>query len=75
MSLLKKTVEVIYLVTSIAGALLIALNINANLTGYYLFFLSSCAGAYLAYHSNASRSLLTVNVIFGIINVIGIVRA
>jgi hypothetical protein len=75
MSLLKKSMEVAYLVTSIIGAILIASNIDANLIGYCLFFVSSCCGAYLAYHSNASRSLLMVNVIFGIINLFGIVRA
>jgi hypothetical protein len=69
-----KIVNFVYLATSIVGALLIAANIQANLIGYVLFLISSILGAYLVTISNASRSLLIVNIVFAIINVIGIVR-
>lgn len=72
--MIKKFAEAVYLATSAIGATLIALNVNANVLGYCLFLVSSVVGGYLAYNSNASRSILTVNVMFGIINIVGIWR-
>jgi hypothetical protein len=71
---MNKIVDGIYLATSFAGAAIIAANVNANVLGYVLFLVSSILGAYLVMKSNASRSLLIVNIVFAIINVVGIVR-
>lgn len=72
---IKRLIDVVYLMTSIAGATLVALNIGQQLLGYILFLISSIAGAYLIIHSNVSRSLLTVTAIYFIINLVGIIRA
>lgn len=72
---MKRVVEVIYFLSAFAGAILVALNIGLQLPGYILFLVSSVAGSYLVLISDASRSLLWVNVMFAIINVVGIVRA
>ncbi len=71
---MKKIVNISYLATSAIGALLIALNVNANVLGYVLFLISSILASVIVLKSNADRSLLYVNVMFGIINVIGIIR-
>ena len=71
---MKKLIDVIYLVTSITGALLIALNVGSNVHGYLLFLISSCCGAWIALKSNVSKSILTVNIIFACINVLGLIR-
>ena len=72
---MKLILEVIYIITAMTGAAIVASNIGENLIGYWVFLVSSAIGAHLAYHSNASRSIVIVNVIFGCINVIGIIRA
>lgn len=56
------------------GAILVALNIGQAQLGYTVFLISSLAGIYLLLKSNASRSLLAVNVMFMIINIVGIMR-
>jgi hypothetical protein len=71
---IKPFADAIYLITSGAGASAIALNLNINVLGYALFLVSSIVGFYLAYNSTASRSILAVNAMFGIINVIGLIR-
>ena len=70
----KRLIEAVYLVTSALGALIIAANINANVYGYLLFLAGSVAGSYLVVESKAPKSLLYVNIMFGCINVIGLVR-
>ena len=67
--------DVIYLGSSMVGALLVALNIGLQFEGYALFLVSSISGSYLVLKSNASRSLLWVNGLFAIINIVGMVRA
>lgn len=71
---MKKFWEGLYFITSAVGASIIACNINANVIGYCLFLIASTVGGVLAYNSNASRTIWMVNGIFGIINVVGIVR-
>lgn len=72
---MKRIIDAMYLIFSVAGAVLVALNIGYQLVGYILFLLSSILGSVLILGSNASRSLLTVNIIFAIINIVGIIRA
>lgn len=68
-------IEAVHFLTSVGGALLIALNIKMAVLGYSLFLVSSCTGSFLLIKSDASKSLLTVAIVFGIINVLGLVRA
>ena len=72
---MKVLADTIYLVSSISGAILVALNIGLQLEGYIVFLISSVAGIYLLLQSNASRSLVVVAVIFMVVNIVGILRA
>lgn len=72
---MNKVISGVYLGSSIVGALLVALNAGVAVLGYSVFLVSSSLGGYLAYNSNADRSLLYVNIIFGLINCLGIIRA
>ena len=71
---MKRFWEAVYLVTSALGAAIIAFNINANVVGYCFFLVSSVVGGVMAYNSNASHTIWKVNVLFAVINIIGIVR-
>ena len=71
----KRLAEIFYFASAAAGALLVALNIGYQLEGYIFFLISSFLGSYLVLISDASRSILWVNVMFGVINIIGIIRA
>jgi hypothetical protein len=57
----------------IVGALLIALNINMIAQGYMVFAMSSLFWVILAYRTS-QRQLLTMNVVFIVINVIGLIN-
>ena len=59
--------------TGVAAALLMALNLNLFLVAYVLFVISSILWAVYAYRNN-NRQLLIMNVIFSLINLIGLVR-
>ena len=59
--------------TGVAAALLMALNLNMFTLAYSLFIVSSVLWAIFAYRTS-NRQLLTMNIIFVIINVIGLVR-
>ncbi len=69
-----KILENGYRVTSIVGAILIALNVSLNVLGYSLFLASSLIGAWLAYKTKAPRSFIEINLVFALINIIGLVR-
>lgn len=75
MGLAHKVTNFIYLSSSIGGALLVALNIGAQVFGYVLFLVSSLTGIILLRKSNAPKSLLIVNIVFAVINTIGLFRA
>ena len=60
-------------VTGIAAALLMALNLNMFVLAYSLFITSSILWSIYAYRNN-NRQLLTMNVIFSLINLVGLVR-
>ena len=60
-------------VTGITAASLIALNLNLFVFAYSLFAFSSVLWSIYAYR-NSNNQLLTMNVIFTIINLIGIYR-
>jgi len=59
--------------TGIIAALLMALNLNMYILAYSLFITSSLLWAIYAYRQN-NRQLLTMNVIFTLINIVGIIR-
>ena len=70
----KQFIDIIYLVTAFAGAIIVASNIGHARLGYSIFFVSSLAALYLLAISNASRSLIAVNILFMGINIYGIIR-
>lgn len=70
----KQLADIIYLVTAFAGAITVASNIGQARLGYSIFFVSSLAALYLLAISNASRSLIAVNILFMGINIYGIIR-
>lgn len=74
-SKLKTALDIVYMTTSITGALLVAANIGAQLVGYTLFLISSLTAIFLLTRSNASKSLIIVNLVFALINLVGIIRS
>ena len=60
-------------VTGVAAALLMALNLNLFVLAYSLFITSSVLWSIYAYR-NDNRQLLVMNVIFSLINLVGLVR-
>jgi ABC-type Mn2+/Zn2+ transport system permease subunit len=71
MSINNSTITNIATATGIVAALLLALNLNMFLIAYYLFFLSSFLWAVFAYRTS-NRQLLIMNIVFSVINAIGI---
>ena len=65
----------VYIMASMLGAMLVALNIGMQFWGYAVFLISSVVGAYLVWISNADRSLLWVHIMYAGINIIGLIRA
>lgn len=70
----KQIIEWLYLVTAFVGAIIVASNIGHARLGYSIFFVSSLAALYLLAISNASRSLVVVNILFMGIDIYGIIR-
>lgn len=68
-----KFLNALYLATSVIGAILVALNLGYQFIGYVLFFISSCSGMFIAIRSNAPSSLVIVNGMFAVINIIGLI--
>ena len=60
-------------VTGVAAALLIALNLNFFILAYVLFLISSVLWTIFAWRNN-NRQLLIMNIIFAVINLIGLIR-
>jgi hypothetical protein len=60
-------------VTGVAAALLMALNLNMFVLAYVLFIISSVLWALFAIR-NSNRQLLAMNVIFTLINLVGLMR-
>jgi len=67
------TIANVATVTGVTGALMLALNINMFVLAYALFTTSAVLWSVFAYRDN-NRQLLTMNIIFGVINVIGLFR-
>jgi hypothetical protein len=73
---LKPIIEVLYTVSSLVGAYLIATNdADLRLFGYFSFLTSSFTGIWLLLKSNASISLTIVSLAFLMINVKGIISS
>jgi hypothetical protein len=70
----RKILDAVYIVGSFAGSMLIASNTGLNWWGYVFFLAAAISGTWLLIKSNASGSLLLVNVGYAIINSIGLVR-
>lgn len=72
---MKRILDVAYFATAFAGAIIIALNIGQALLGYLIFLASSALGGYIAWSSRSPKSIVWVNVLFGCVNILGIMRA
>ena len=59
--------------TGVMAALLMALNLDMMVLAYILFIISAVLWAVFA-HRNNNRQLLTMNLIFTAINLVGLVR-
>ncbi len=71
---MKTLLDVLVLVGAIGGSTLIAANVGMNVIGYVLFLISSVSSLLLLRQSNASKSLVLVNLYFTAMNVLGIFR-
>jgi len=60
-------------VTGVVAALLMALNLNIFIIAYILFISSSTLWGIFAFKNN-NKQLLIMNIIFTIINIIGLIR-
>lgn len=60
-------------VTGIVAALLLALNINQFILAYILFLTSAILWSIFAIKDN-NNQLLTMNIVFACINIIGLIR-
>jgi hypothetical protein len=60
-------------VTGVAAALLMALNLNMFVLAYVLFIISSVLWSIFAIR-NSNRQLLAMNIIFTLINLVGLIR-
>jgi ribonuclease PH len=60
-------------ITGITAALLMALNLNLFILAYSLFITSSVLWSIYAYRNN-NRQLLIMNIVFSLINLIGLIR-
>lgn len=72
--ILRKLADAAYLLTSFAGAIIVAANVGYAQLGYSIFLASSILALYLLSVSNASRSLMVVAVLFMAVNIFGIIR-
>jgi len=73
---MKKLCDFLAVTGNIVGALLVAFSahrVDLAIAGYSFFLVGSITSIWLLRHSNASNSLIFINVFFTIINVIGIV--
>lgn len=60
-------------VSGIMGAIIIASNIGVNWIGYVVFLVSSVCYSYLGWKVNR-KGLMTMNLLFIVINIIGLIR-
>ena len=71
---MKRFLDICVVAGAIGGSTLIASNIGMNVFGYILFLVSSVASLFLLRRSDASKSLVLVNLYFTAMNMIGIIR-
>ena len=65
----------LYTVSSILGAILIASNTNNNKLGYISFTISSLLCIYMMRKDTKNWSIVLVSLVFGVINIVGYIRA
>jgi hypothetical protein len=72
---IKRVFDVLAISGNIIGAYLVAIgqhNTSLSMIGYACFLVGSLSSIWLLRHSNASTSLVFINIYFTVINVIGI---
>lgn len=72
---MNKIINFAYLISSISGAALIASNTGYNKFGYVCFLLSSVLTVYMLRHDKKNWSITLTSLIFGVINIVGFLRA
>lgn len=70
----KKIADIIFVASNAIGASLIALNTGLQLYGFISFLIGNFVGMYLLKGSNASKSLFVIQLMFAVINIVGIIR-
>lgn len=73
-SRVKVFLDIVTVGGAVLGSTLLAMNTDYSKYGYLLFLASSVATITLLLKSNTSKSILTTNIFFVIINCIGIYR-
>lgn len=71
---MKRVLDFLAVAGAVGGSTLIASNVGLNVLGYALFLISSLASLQLLRQSDASKSLIVINLWFTAMNVLGIVR-
>jgi hypothetical protein len=71
---MKRVLDFLAVAGAIGGSSLIAANVGLNVLGYAFFLISSLASLQLLRQSDASKSLIVINLWFTAMNVLGIVR-
>jgi len=72
---MKKLCDFLVITGNVVGAMLVAFSqhhVSLAVAGYSFFLVGSVSSIWLLRHSNASNSLIYVNVFFTIVNVAGI---
>lgn len=70
----RRVADTVYIVGSFTGSILIALNVGLNWWGYVFFLSAALSGIWLLRGSNASFSLVLVNIVYAVVNTVGLVR-
>jgi uncharacterized membrane protein YqjE len=72
----KTLCDILAVVGNIVGAILVAFSAkspNLAIAGYLFFLVGAIFSIWLLRHSNASKSLISINIYFIVVNVIGII--
>ena len=72
--MIRRIADVAVVVCSVIGAGLVAANIGVALYGYIIFMIANVASLVVLSKAQGVKSIILVNVMFFVINLVGIVR-
>jgi hypothetical protein len=72
--MIRRIADVAVVVCSVIGACLVAANIGAALYGYIIFIIANVASLVVLSKAQGVKSVMLVNAMFFVINLVGIVR-